>query len=293
MTIISIFGGSGFIGSELVSELAKAKFKIRIFTKNKLRAKHLEIFPNLELIEYNSSTNLLKFLKGTDVVINCVGILHESNTDRFMDIHSLWIKKLIKMMNELSIKRFIHISAMGASENAPSKYLKSKYQGEINIQQNLKLTHWTIFKPSVVFGENDKFINLFKKMIKWLPIIFVVSPKSKFQPIAVNDLTLIIINSINDKKTYQNIYNIGGPTIYSFINILKLISVSINKTRLFIPLSKIISYMMVSLLEISPIKLITRDNLRSMEIDNVTEINDSYKFKSRLTELKTYLDKLK
>ncbi|MDA0872559.1 MAG: complex I NDUFA9 subunit family protein [Proteobacteria bacterium] len=292
MNVIAIFGGSGFIGSELIYALAKHKVEIRLFTQNKFRANHLKVFPSLKLVQYNSKSNLLELLKGTDTVINCIGILHENHTNQFNEIHAIWLKKLAGLIKQLKIKRFIHLSALRAEKNAPSKYLKSKFRGEKYIQEICKASNWTIFRPSVVFGENDSFINLFSKMIQFLPIIFVVSSKAKFQPIAVNDLISIIVKSIDDKKTFKKIYNVGGPKIYTFMSLLKLISNSMHKQRLFIPLSRNLSYAMVRLLEFSPVKLITRDNLKSMELDNVTAINDAYQFESALIELETYLDKL-
>ncbi|MGB1086309.1 MAG: complex I NDUFA9 subunit family protein [Methylophilaceae bacterium] len=292
MNVISIFGGSGFIGSQLIYELAKKKVEIRLFTRDKRYANHLRVFPTLKLIEYQTNSNLSKFLEGTDVLINCIGILHERPNNTFDKVHGLWLKKLSTLAIKLKIKRFIHLSALGASKTAPSKYLKSKFNGESYIKSICQSINWTIYRPSVVFGEEDSFVNLFKKMVIWLPILFVVSPKSKFQPIAVHDLVSIINASISDKKTYKKTYNLGGPKSYTFFELLKVITDSLNKKRLFIPLSKKLSYLMVCFLELSPIKLITRDNLKSMQLDNVTPVNDAYQFKKRLIQLETYLDKL-
>ena len=148
---------------------------------------------------------------------------------------------------------------------------------------------WTILRPSIVFGPHDKFINLFKKMVKFLPLILLVSPKAEFQPIYINDLVEIIIKSIDDKKTYKKIFNIGGPKKFTFYEIVKLITLCNRRKNFVIGLNKTLSYFFVRLLQLSPIKIITLDNLKSMETSNTVKINDSYKFKSSLKELSTYL----
>jgi uncharacterized protein YbjT (DUF2867 family) len=289
MRIISIFGGSGFIGSELVSELAKNEFEIRLFTRNKIKANHLKIIPRLKFIQLTDDLNIKEKLSGSDIIIDLVGILHEKKGISFEDIHSIRLKKIARIARELGVKRFIHIGALGASMKAPSKYLQSKAKAEEHIKIECSNLAWTIYKPSIVFGENDKFINLFHNLISFLPVIAVISPYAKFQPIWVNDLVEIIITSIDDKKTYQQTYNLAGPNRYSFIDIIKLINHHINKRTFIIPLSKKISYLLVWFMELLPINIITRDNLKSMSLDNTVAINDAYQFKSSLMDLSSYL----
>ena len=126
-------------------------------------------------------------------------------------------------------------------------------------------------------------------MVKYLPVILLISPYAKFQPIYVNDVVEIIIKSFYDKKTFNKSYDLGGPKIYSFFEIIKLIALFLKRRVWFLPLSNKISYIMVRIIECLPLKIITRDNLKSMSIDNITKTNDAYKFKPRLKTLDAYL----
>ena len=289
MKVISIFGGTGFIGTELINQLANMPFKIQLFTRNIKKLSRIKKNSKLVLIEFSEKSDLSTKLSGSDVIINLVGILHETRKDKFLNAHELFVEKLIDISLKVNIKRVIHISALGVNKSPQSKYLLSKYKSEFIIQNNFKMHNWTILRPSIVFGAHDKFINLFKKMVRFLPVILLISPKAEFQPIYVNDLVHIIIKSIEDKKTYKKIFNIGGPKKYTFYEIVKLISLSYKRRNIIIRLNKTFSYLMVRILQLSPIKIITIDNLKSMEISNTVKINDSYRFKSSLEELSTYL----
>ena len=289
MKVISIFGGTGFIGTELANQLANMPFKIQLFTRNKKLQSRIKPNSKLELIEFSTKSDLLTELNGSDVIINLVGILHETRKDKFLNAHELFVEKLIDISLKVNIKRVIHISALGVNKSPQSKYLLSKYKSEAIIQNKFKMHNWTILRPSIVFGPHDKFINLFKKMVRFLPVILLISPKAEFQPIYLNDLVHIIIKCINDKKTYKKIFNIGGPKKYTFYEIVKLISFCYKKRNIIVRLNKALSHLMVQFLQILPIKIITIDNLKSMEISNTVKVNDSYSFKSSLQELSTYL----
>jgi len=289
MKTISIFGGTGFIGTELLNQLADMPYKIQLFTRNKKKLSQIKPKPRLELIEFSTNSSLLKKLNRSDVIINLVGILHETKEIKFSMAHEDFVSKLIKSALKKNIKRLIHISALGVSKASSSNYLCSKYKAELIIKNKFKVSDWTILRPSIVFGHNDKFINLFKILVRFLPVIFLVSPKSEFQPIHVEDLVDIIVKSIDDKKTFKKAFNLGGPKKFTFYEIIKLITKCDKKCNIVIGLNKTMSYLFVRLLQLSPVKIITTDNLKSMEISNTVKINDAYKFKHSLKELSTYL----
>lgn len=289
MRVVSIFGGTGFIGTELIHELEKKDYEIRLFTRKKI-PHTLNTLSKTRFIQLRDDTKLSNELIGSDIIIDLVGILHEQKGITFDDVHSGRLKKLSKIAQKLNIKRFIHIGALGASVNAPSKYLQSKGKGEKHIKKQCSNLAWTIYKPSIVFGIDDKFVNLFHNIISFTPIIGLISPHSMFQPIWVKDLVDIIINGIDDKKTFQKAFNVAGPTSYSFMGLIKLISHHRNKKIIIVPLGKRLSYIIVTLMELLPIKIITRDNLKSMSIDSTVKVNDAYKFKSALMGLESYLE---
>ena len=289
MKVISIFGGTGFIGTELINQLVKMRVEIRVFTRKKNKANHLKSLPRVRILEFPSKNNLSDDLKGSDVIINLVGILHEYKSVKFSMAHEGFVNKLIKSALNQNIKRLIHLSALGASKKSLSRYLYSKYKTEGIVRNKFKENDWTILRPSIVFGLNDKFINLFKKLVRFLPIIFLISPKSEFQPIYVGDLVDIIIKSIDNKKTFKKSFDLAGPKKFTFYEIIKLIAKCDKKLNIIISLNKKMSYLFVRLLMLSPIKIITTDNLKSMETSNTVKVNDAYNFKSTLIELSTYL----
>ena len=289
MKVISIFGGTGFIGTELINQLHKIPVEIRLFTRKKNKVNHLKPFLRVKIIEISSNDSLQNDLKGTDIIINLVGILHESNAVKFSTAHEDFVTKLINLALKQKIKRFVHLSALGSSKKSLSRYLYSKYQTELVIKNKFRLHDWTILRPSIVFGHNDKFINLFKNLVRFLPVIFLVSPRAEFQPIYVKDLVDIIIKCISDKKTYKKVFNLGGPKKFTFYEIIKLITKCDKKCNIIIGLNKTMSHIFVRLLMLSPVKIITTDNLKSMETSNTVRVNHSYNFKSSLKELSTYL----
>jgi uncharacterized protein YbjT (DUF2867 family) len=289
MKVISIFGGTGFIGTELINQLVKMPVKIIVFTRKKKKANHLKLLPKVTILEISSKNFLSDNLEGSDIIINLVGILHEHQNVKFSMAHEDFVTKLIKAALKQNIKRLIHLSALGVSKTSGSRYLYSKYKTELVIRNKFKSHDWTILRPSIVFGPNDKFINLFKIFVRFLPVIFLVSPKSEFQPIHVDDLVDIIIKTIADKKTYMKTYNLGGPKKFTLYEIVKLITKCDKKSNVVISLNKTMSYLFVRLLMLSPVKIITTDNLKSMETSNTVMKNDAYSFKRSLKALSTYL----
>jgi len=221
-----------------------------------------------------------------------IGILHELKKNQFLNVHEGLTREIVKCAKKVNISRLIHISALKCDTPGESKYLFSKLRGEKAVTSLFKNKDWTILRPSIVYGPNDNFINLFIKMIKFLPIFFLISPKAKFQPINVDDFVEIIIKVMDSKKSYKRILNIAGPKVFTFLEIIKLIKKTFKKKNIIIPLNKTFTIFFVRCLEILPIKLVTRDNLKSMEIENIIDINDAYQYKSSLKQLSSYLKKI-
>jgi uncharacterized protein YbjT (DUF2867 family) len=291
---IAIFGASGFLGSSLVLAFNQSNYHLKLFSRNKEKIKYWTVNPNIQIfdLDLDNISQVKKDLKKTDIVINLLGILHQSKKDSFDKVHHIWPNHLGKIMSELSIKRMIHVSALGASHNASSSYLRSKALGE-SVLSKYKDLDLTVLRPSIIFGAKDNFINMFKTLVKWLPLIVLLSPQSKFQPIYVENLTNILIKTIFDKKTYGKIYEIGGPDIYSLKEIIKLIIQSEKLQRLILPLNKPLSYLMALSMEMLPLKILTRDNWRSMQVDNVVNLKYSAPYRLTYERLEHYLEKRK
>jgi NADH dehydrogenase len=268
---VVVIGGAGFVGSSIVTELNDKGYTVKVLTRNRERAKHLILLPNVEVetCDIADNASLKSALSGCDAVINLVGILHERKNVTFDFVHHQLPRRIARICQELGIKRLLHMSALRASMQAPSQYLQSKASGELALEGFKQSLNVTIFKPSVIFGRDDGFLNLFATMIKYLPIIFLAKPDAKFQPIWVEDVAHIFVNSLENDDTSHKTYELAGPSVYTMRELVTKVMDLLNKKKPIIGLSNRLSYLQAWLLEWLPIKLMTRDNVRSMEVDSV------------------------
>lgn len=271
---VGVLGGSGFVGSAIVTKLAAAGYHVKVLTRRRESAKHLILLPNVEVLECNvlDYKALNNTLRGVDVVINLLGILHQSSRNNFSIVHQQLPTQLAKICQDLSINRLIHMSSLGASKNAPSQYLRSKAAGEESLNAVKNQLNITIFKPSVIFGRGDRFINLFAKLIKMSPFISLAKPDAKFQPIWVEDVATCFLKAIDHAETFGKTYELVGPTVYKFRDLLHVIMHTMQINRPIIGLSDAMSNMQAFMMELLPIKLMSRDNVRSMEVDSVSSL---------------------
>ena len=275
--ICTILGGGGFIGRYLVRNLTKKNYRCIISTRKAFQKGYLKTQATpgaIELIDWNPNnfSELKEAIKNSDVVINLIGILYETRKQKFYNIHTNIPEAVAKICSESDVKKFIHVSAIGASENSKSLYQKSKYQGEVKALENFKNT--VVIRPSVVCGTEDNFTNLFSKL-SILPVIPVVGINYKFQPILVNDVADAIVHAIELKGNEGKIYEIGGPKVISFGDMVRSILKTINKKRFVVPMPMPIAKIQSSILSLLPIPpIITKDQCEILsEADNVVSNN--------------------
>jgi uncharacterized protein YbjT (DUF2867 family) len=270
---ITVLGGAGFVGSALVTKLDQAGYTVKVLSRRRESSKHLILLPKVQVLECNIADNvaLKQALIGSDAVINLVGILHESRKNTFENIHHQLPRRVAQVCEELGITRLIHMSALQASKTAPSQYLRSKAAGENAVNEFSKKLNITIFKPSVIFGRGDSFLSLFAMLIKFLPVIFLAKPNSKFQPIWVEDVVQCFVNALEKTSTYGKSYELGGPNVYTLRELVQKVMDVLGKTRPIIGLNNTLSMAQASAMQLSPIPLMTRDNIRSMQVDNVCD----------------------
>lgn len=294
MQIITIFGGSGFIGSNLIPELAKINnYSINVVTRNKNKLKKFKVIPNVKLIQIDNfdRKTLSNVIKHSTIVINLIGILHENKRNSFEKVHTQFPKLIQEISLQLKIQKFIHLSAL-KSESSASKYLKSKFDGEKELIKNINKINTYILKPSIIFGKYDNFINLFLNIIKISPFMSIISPNSLFQPVSVVDLNKIIIQLVRKNIFKSRTFEIAGDEVFSFYEIVKLIK-SVKKIKCFLfKLPSFLEIPLVTFMQILPVKIITKDNLKSLKEPNICEINHAYEFLPDLKKLKTYLKQL-
>ncbi len=273
MTIknITVLGGAGFVGSSLVARLDQAGYKVKVLSRRRESSKHLILLLNVQVVECDIADNhaLKQALIGSDAVINLVGILHENSKNTFEKVHHQLPRRVAQMCEELGIARLLHMSALQASKTAPSQYLRSKAAGEAAVNEFSKKFDITIFKPSVIFGRGDSFLSLFAMLVKYLPVIFLAKPNAKFQPIWVEDVAQCFVNALENTATYGKSYELGGPQIYSLRELVQKVMEILGKTRPIVGLNNALSMAQASVMQLSPIPLITRDNIRSMQVDSV------------------------
>ena len=268
---ITVFGGTGFIGRNLIGKIAKKGFKIVVPTRNPYLHGYLKPMGEpgqIEVLKFNpfDFSSLNEFIKSSEIVINCIGVLYEKKNQKFDHIHHLFPKFLSSILDKEITKKFIHISALGANKNSNSLYIKSKFQGEEAVIDNFKNS--IILRPSIVFGTNDSFFNLFNKLINILPIIPLAGSKTKFQPCYVGDVTDAIIKII-EQVNLNSIYELGGPKIYTFKELIETLLVSLKKKRLIVELPDFAARVQAKVMQLLPNPLLTEDQLEILKSDNV------------------------
>jgi len=275
--ICTILGGGGFIGRYLVRNLSKKNYRCIISTRKAFQKGYLKTQATpgaIELIDWNSNNflELKEAIKNSDIVINLIGILYQTRKQKFYNIHSGIPEAVSKICSESDVKKFIHVSAIGANETSKSLYQKSKFQGEVKAFKNFKNT--VIIRPSVVCGTEDNFTNLFSKL-SILPVVPVVGINYKFQPILVTDVADAIVQAIETRGNEGKIYELGGPKVISFGDMVKSILKTINKKRFVVAMPMSIAKVQSGIMDLLPIPpILTKDQCEILsEADNVVSNN--------------------
>ena len=272
---ILVFGSTGFIGRSLTKRLLQNGDKLICPVRNASRVKRNILsgdIGQIEVIEFDihNLEEIKSLILNADLVINLIGILYEKNNLSFELVHYLLPKKIANYC-ELYKKPFIHISGLGSTFQTKSNYLISKKMGEEFIENNN--TNHIILRPSTVYGEEDNFINLFGKIAKILPFLpLIKNGMTKFQPIYVNDLTLLIFNLTNNFEKYKNSnFAAVGNEIFTFKEILSHIFVSLKKKERFFYIPSFLAILQGKLLEKLPKPLFTYDQYVTLSHDSISE----------------------
>ena len=270
--IATILGGGGFIGRYLVRNLTKNNYRCIVPTRNSFQKGYLKTQTTPGAIEFikwnpNDFANIKEAINNSDVVINLIGILYENRKQKFSRIHIDLPDMISKFCANSSVKKLIQVSAIGAKPDSKSFYQKSKFNGEVKALNNFDKT--IIIRPSVVCGTEDNFTNLFAKL-SFLPVIPIVGIKYKFQPVLVTDVADAIVRAIETKNNEGKIYEIGGPKIISFGDMVKSILETINKKRFVIRMPMPLARMQCKILSVLPIPpILTEDQCNILsEADN-------------------------
>jgi len=275
-----IFGGSGQIGRHLIRKLTKNNYKVTVVTRNIHQKGHIiKTQANAGYIDIIESSifdekKIRELLQNSSICINLVGILFEKkNGQNFKNIHTIFPSLLASLCKEYKIDQFIHISSLGISEAKDSEYAKSKLEGEKKILNNFPIS--TILRPSIVYSVDDNFTTNFMTLLSRLPVFpLYYEGKTKFMPIHCSDLTDIIYHVIS-KKISSNIIECVGPETLTFKEIISKLLNSINKKRFLFPMPLPIARMSAKFFQLFPKPLLTEDQLKLLNYDNI--ISGKYK----------------
>ena len=271
--IIAIFGAGGFLGKNLMRELTKLDYRIKVATRNPYLKGYLKPLGSpgqIELFKTNifDQESVKQVLKNCDLAINLVGILYETRKQKFNQIHSQFPHLLSNLCNELGTKNLIHVSALGVRERHSSQYMQSKLQGEKNIQDNFKPS--VILRPSVVFGPSDKFFEKFASIAQFSPFLPLIGGgKTKFAPIYVGDVAKAIVKSLELNNSQTKIYELGGPEDYSFKELMEILLAEIKKKRFLISIPWSFAKFQSYFLQMLPNPLLTPDQVELLKYSNV------------------------
>lgn len=268
---IVVLGGGGFVGRHVVPRLVAQGHRVVVPTRRREDVRHLIVLPTIEVVEedIHAPKVLDRLFAGSAAVINLVGIISESGGDTFDRVHAELPRKVIAACHNAGVRRLLHMSALGASADAPSGYLRSKAAAEAMVAASG--LHWTIFRPSVIFGPEDAFLNMFASLARAMPVIALASPKARFQPVYVGDVAQCFVHALDDEITFASRYDLCGPKVYTLQELVTYVGEITGAVRPIVKLGPSLSGMMATVLEHLPGKIMTRDNLASMRRDNVCD----------------------
>jgi uncharacterized protein YbjT (DUF2867 family) len=269
----AVLGGSGFIGRYIVKRLAARGDVVPVGCRNAEEAKFLRPMGDVGQVEplsitIDDETRLPAFVAGSSALVNCVGILRESGSQSFERVHHTGPALLARVARDAGVERFVHISAIGADPRSTSAYARTKAAGEAAVRDAFATV--TILRPSVVFGPEDQFFNRFGAMAMFFPVLPLIGGgETRFQPLYVGDVAEAVIKCLDDSATAGRTYELGGPKIYTFRELLELLLQEIRRKRLLVNLPFGVAEFQAKLMSILPNPPLTPDQVELLKRDNV------------------------
>ena len=266
---IVVLGGSGFVGRHLVARCAAAGHSVVVVTRRRSNGRELFLLPTVDVVQGDifDANALGRVLRGADVLVNLVGILNEGGRNSFDRAHVELARTAVAACRSAGVRRFLQMSALAAAVDAPSRYLRSKAAAETIVAESGLA--WTIFRPSVIFGREDHFLNLFAQLGRILPVIALAGATARFQPVWVGDVAECFTHAVTDDATVGQRYDLGGPRVYTLQELVAWTLATAGTPRPIVPLSPALAGLQARVMEVLPGKLLSRDNLASMQVDNV------------------------
>jgi uncharacterized protein YbjT (DUF2867 family) len=269
----AVLGGSGFIGRYVVKRLAARGDVVPVGCRNAAEAGFLRPMGEVGQIQplnlaIDDEVLLPAFLAGNDGLVNCVGILRETRSQTFERLHHTGPALLARFAREAGVQRFVHLSAIGADSRSTSAYARTKAAGEQAVRDAFPTV--TILRSAVVFGPEDQFFNRFAAMAMLSPVLPLIGGgKTRFQPVYVGDVADAVVKCLDDQATAGRTYELGGPKIYAFRELMELLLCEIRRKRWFIDLPFGVAELQAKLMSVLPSPPLTPDQVELLKRDNI------------------------
>ena len=275
---VVVIGGSGFVGRHLLARLVNAGLQVTALARSSTAESGLRKIAGVRVVrvKLESDEALSVCLAGQAVVINLVGILHESREIDFDAVHVAFPCRLMHLCQAVGVTQYLHMSALNAdAAKGPSRYLKSRGEGEDAVHHACGGVMVTSFRPSIIFGSGDNFFGVFDRLLDWMPVFPVVCPQTRFAPVCIDDVVEAFYQVLERGADFNGQrLNLCGPQIYTFKELVQFVARVTGRRRLVLGLPDWLSRLQALVMERLPGKLFTRDNYRSMQIDSVCAGNN-------------------
>src|SRR5467141_3541517 len=269
----AVLGGSGFVGRYVVKRLAARGDVVPVGCRNAGEAKFLRPMGDVGQVEplsvaIDDEIVLPPFLTGSGALVNCVGILREGGSQTFERVHHTGPAVLARIARDAGVPRFVHISAIGAEARSASAYARTKAAGEAAVRDAFPTV--TILRPSVVFGPEDQFFNRFAAMATISPVLPLIGKgETRFQPVYVGDVADAVVKCLDDRATAGHTYELGGPKVYTFRELLELLLGEIHRKRWLVDLPFGLAALQARMMSILPNPPLTPDQVELLKSDNI------------------------
>ena len=270
---VAVAGGTGFVGQSLARQLSDAGYAVRVLTRRPTMNAALAVLPAVSVRRIDDMTQPAQWadaLSGCVAFINLVGVLHATPAVSFEDAHVHLVQTQLAACRAAGVARFVQVSALGASAGAPSAYLRSKAAAEALVRASGLA--WTILQPSVIFGAGDGFLNLFARLQRLLPVMVLACPEARFQPVHVEDVAQAVVRCLVVPDAEGVTLQLGGPEQFTLRALIGLVGSWTGYHRPVLGLSPGLSMLQAAVMEWLPVPLMTRDNVRSMQVPNVCTV---------------------
>jgi uncharacterized protein YbjT (DUF2867 family) len=275
---VCVLGGCGFIGRHLVHMLGTGSMRVTVATRRRERGKELILLPAVDVVECDirDARQLERVIAGHDAVINLIGILRPRRRESFQNIHAELPRRIVDACRAQGVMRLLHVSALGATHDAPSEYLRSKADGEEQVRlAEAAGIHTTIVRPSVVFGADDTFLQPLLRLMRVSPILPLPCASARIQPVFVDDVARACVGALHQPATYGQSLQLCGPEVYTFIDLVRWLAQRVGVQPVLLPLNMRASMLFAALTEWLPRSPLSRDMVRSARRDNVCAEKDS------------------